>query len=264
MQQKALCLRMFFIISFILFLSGAAFAEIPIPWGAKLIREDIATSGSGEERKIASYETKASKQELFNYYLREMPNRGYNLFMKGEQNLIFNKAEELAIIVLPPSQDGKTQFMVSTSQVKPVSDMANPYAGAVNCEAIPSVPAYPGARCMNSTRLKSGGSMSAAYSTEDSVSAVLNFYRAQMPRYGWSMDRETNLEDSMLKATQGGQQRLVMTPEQESAMHDLYGSARGIFFTNSRGNSCSVHTMNNPIAKGASFINIIYEDKISK
>jgi len=264
MKQKALYARLFFAVSFILFLSEIALAAVPIPWGAKLIQDNTAITGNGEERKIVSYETKASKQELLNYYLKEMPNRGYRLFMNGEHNLIFNKAEELVILVVPPSQDGKTNFMVSTSSMKSASGRGKPSGSEVNCEPIPSVPVYPGARCMNSTRLKSGGSRSAAYSTEDSSSAVLNFYRAQMPQYDWRLEKEINLEDVMSKAMQEGQQRAAITPEQEAAMRNFYGSSRGMFFTNFRGNSCSVHVMNNPVNKGASLINIIYEDKAPK
>lgn len=259
-QQKVLGVRLFFIIFFILFLSEIAIAGVPIPWGAKLIRDDIAVSGIGEESKIASYETKASKQELFNYYLKEMPNQGYSLFMNGEQNLVFNKGKELVIVVVPSSQGGKTNFMVSTASMPSASDMANSYGEEINCEPIPSVPAYPGARCMNSTRLKSGGSRSAAYSTEDSANAVLNFYRSQMPRYDWRLEKEINLEEVMLGAVQG-QQQVAITPKQEAAMRDFYESARGVFFTNYKGNSCSVHVMNNPANKGASLINIVYEDK---
>ncbi|MDD5691537.1 MAG: hypothetical protein PHC37_07600, partial [Candidatus Omnitrophica bacterium] len=69
MEKKTLYIRLFFTICFILFLSEISFAGVPIPWGAKLIRDDVAVTGSGEERKIIFYETKASKQELFNYYL---------------------------------------------------------------------------------------------------------------------------------------------------------------------------------------------------
>lgn len=262
MKKRVLCVRLLFIISFIFFLSEIAFAGVPIPWGAKLIRDDVAVTGSGEERKMTLYETKASKQELLNYYLKEMPNRGYSLFMNGEQNLIFKKAEELVVVIVPPSQSDKTNFMVSTAPMKSVSDMANPYGGVANCEPIPSVPVYPGARCMNSTRLKSGGSRSAAYSAEDSVSGVLNFYRAQMPQSGWQLEKEINLEDVMLKAT--SEQQAAMTSEQQAAMRDVYGSAHGMFFTNQKGNSCAMQVMNNPVDKGASMINIVYEDKAPK
>jgi len=263
MPQKAWWARLFFIMFFILFLSKFAIAGVPLPWGAKLIREDIAATGSGEERKIKSYETRASKQELLNYYLKEMPNQGYRLFMNGEQNLVFSKADELVIIVVPPSQDNKTNFMISTAPMEPALDTVKSYGAQIKCEPIPSVPVYPGARCMNSTRLKSGGSRSAAYSIEDSASAVLSFYRAQMPQYNWRLEKETNLEEAMSEAMQG-EQAAATTSEQEAVMGDFYGSARGLLFTNYKGNGCTVQVMNNPISKGASLINIVYEDKTSK
>ncbi|MDD5281733.1 MAG: hypothetical protein PHC37_02605 [Candidatus Omnitrophica bacterium] len=263
MKQKAFCLRLFFIISFVLFLSETVFAEVPIPWGAKLIRDDVAVAGNGEERKIASYETKASKQELLNYYLREMPGRGYRLFMNGEQNLVFSKAEELVIVVVPSTQAGKTSFMVSTAPMKTLLGKDSSYSAGVSCEPIPSVPVYSGARCMNSTRLKSGGSRSVAYSIEEPISVVLDFYRNQMPRYGWQLEKENNLEDIMSKVTPG-QQQTKITPEQQAAMRNLLGSAHGMFFANQKGNSCFVQVMNNPTNKEASIASIIYEDKTSK
>lgn len=263
MRQNTLCVRTIFIIYFILFLSGIAFAQVPIPWGAKLIREDIAVTGNGEERNIASYETKASKQELLNYYIKEMPGRGYKLFMNGEQNLVFSKAEELVIVVVPSSQAGKTNFMISTAPMKVFSGKSDSYGAGGNCEPIPSLPVYSGARCMNSTRLRSGGSRSAAYSIEDSVNTVIDFYRSQMPQYGWQLEKESSLGDIMSRATPG-QQQAPITPEQQAVMRNLLGSARGMFFINQKGNSCFVQVMNNPTNKEASIVSIIYEDKTSK
>ncbi len=263
MKQNALCARLIFTISFILFLSEIAFAEVPIPWGAKLIMDDIAVTGSGEERKITSYETKASKQELLNYYLKEMPGRGYKLFMNGEQNLVFSKAEELVLVVVRGSSvEGKTNFIISTASMGSLLNKTNSYGSSAECESIPSVPVYPGARCMNSTRLKSGGSRSATYTTENSISAVIDFYRGQMLRYGWQMENENNFGD-MLKAMQEKQQG-AMAPEQQEVMRDFLGNSRGMNFTNQTGNRCFVQVMNNPMNKGVSLISIVYEDKASK
>jgi len=255
MRQKSFCVKLFFVTSFILFLSELAFAGTPVPWGAKIIQDDIVITGKGEERRVVSYETKASKQELLDYYLREMPNRGYSLFMNGEQNLIFKKEEELVVVVVPPSQDGKTHFMISTVSMKSALDSVNPDSAGIKCEPIPLVPVYPGARCVNSVRLKSGGSRTAAYSTEDSNSAVLNFYRNQMPRYGWQLDKDVNLGDMMLKAMQGQQS------QQQAIMQNIYENSRALYFINPTGNSCSVTAMNNPVDKKTTIININYADK---
>ena len=259
-KQKVLSVRLFFIISFIFFLSEIAIAGVPIPWGAKLIKDDVAVTGSGEERKIASYETKASKQELFNYYLREMPNRGYSLFMNGGENLIFRNEKEMVVVIVPPPMSDKTNFMVTTASMPSVSEVGNPYRANRNCEPILSVPAYPGASCMNSTRLKSGASHSAAYSTSDPISAVLDFYRSQMPQFGWQLEKEINLEDFISEGLRRQQQE-AMLPEQRAAMREAYGGARGIFFTNYKGNACSVYVMSNPMNKELSMINIVYENK---
>ena len=260
MKQGSQGVKLFFTIYFILFLSEIAFAGAPVPWGAKLIRSETAVSG-GEERNIDTYETRASKRELLDYYLREMPNRGYQLFMNGEQSLVFKRGEELVFVILPPSSEGnKTSFMVSAALMKPASAAANTLGGTVKCEPVPSVPVYPGAICMGSTRLKSGGARSAAYSAECSSSEILNFYRTQMPQYSWRLDKEINLSDTMSTAMQQG----ALAPEQETAMRNIMGDARNLIFTNQRGNRCSINVMSNPMSKSASLINIVYEEKTTK
>jgi hypothetical protein len=260
MRQGVAYLRILIFACVILAISDTAFAGVPIPWGAKLIREDTAVVGGGEERHIVSYQTKASKEELFKYYLKEMPLRGYSLFMNGEQNMIFTKGEEMVVIVVPPPMDSKTSFMITTASTKRAEGQGNPYSTEAKCEPIPSVPVYPGATCVNSTRLKSGASSSAAYSTEDSGGAVLDFYRAQMPRYDWKLEKEIDIEEVMLRAMRD-ERTVAMTPEQKKAIHDFYGDAQGVFFINQKGNGCSIQVMNNPAVKGGSLVNIIYEDK---
>ena len=256
-------LRILFIISFILFLSKVAIAGVPIPWGAKLLREDVVTTGNGEERNITAYETKASKEELCNYYLQKMPDQGYRLFMNGEQNLIFNKGEDLVLIVIPPSVGGKTQFMIGTSSAKAIFNKTNGYDGVVKCEPLPSIPVYPGARCMQSMHQKSGRAMSVSYSTNDSLNTVLNFYRTQMPQYAWRLEKESRLGDLMSGALQGPGQ-VTMTPEQQEFMRDFYGGATGLVFSNDRGNGCYMQLMDSPVNKGLTLINIVYEEKRSK
>lgn len=258
MKQKTL-----WVILFILFSFEIAFAGVPIPWGAKLIREDITITGNGGERKMAFYDTKANKQELFNYYLREMPNQGYSLFMNGELNLIFNKGDDLVVVFIPPSRDGKTQFMVGASSLRSPDNKTNKSAVVEKCDPIPFVPAYRGARCIRSMRQKSGGSISASYSVNDSIDTVLNFYRMQMPQYAWQLEKELEMEDLVIGALQS-QDQMALTSEQQAAMHDFYGGARGLIFTRFQKDICSVQVMSNPVSKSVTLINIVYEEKISK
>lgn len=257
MKQNVLSVRLTLVVFFTLFLCELAIAGVPVPWGAKLIRDDTAVVGS-EERRIITYETKAGKKELLNYYLREMPNRGYSLFMNGEQNLIFKKAEDLVIVIVPPSQDSKTRFMISAVSMKPALASANPDNAGSNCESLPLVPLYPGARCVNSMHLKSAESKTAAYSTEDPSGVVVNFYRGQMPRYGWQMDKEMNLGDIMSKSTQGKQL------ENMAAIQDIYENARAMYFINQAGKSCSVFVMSNPVNKKGTLVTINYADKAAQ
>ena len=255
--------RIFLVVSFILFFSEFAIAGVPVPWGSKLIQDNTAVTNDGEERRMLSYENNASNQDLFNYYLKEMPAQGYKLFMNGEQNLIFSKGENTVVIFISPFADGKTRFMVGTSSTKSINNKADASEAIVKCEPIPSVPLYPGARCMRSMYQKSGGSAMASYSTNDSVDMVLNFYRSHLPQYSWRMEKEVAIQDIVSRAMQEQNQGAMM-PEQEDALHDFYGNARGLSFSNNQGDSCSIQVMNNPTRRSKSLINVIYEEKASK
>ena len=255
MKQGSKVLKLFFVIFFSLFFSKIALAGVPVPWGAKLLRDDTAIVGGGNERKMVSYETKASKEQLFDYYLKQMAYQGYSLFMNAEQNLVFNKANELVVILVLPSRDGKTQFMITTASMDSASNLASSNKGS--CEPIPSVPIYPGASCMQSMRLKSGGAKSVAYSTNDAVNVVFNFYREKMPNYSWSLEKELNLGDALRKGNLQG----VTLPSQDSPVNDFYNNANMMKFINREGDSCSINIMSNPTSKGGTLISIIYEEK---
>lgn len=253
---------MFLTVIFSLLFSGMVFAEVPVPWGTKLVRSDTTVNGSGEEHKIATYETKASKQDLSNYYLREMSNRGYSLFMKGEQNIVFNKGEELVMIVFSPSLGEKNTFMISTAYIN-TKYGSYPYDSSSACESIPSVPVYPGSRCMNSTRVKSGDSRLTAYSVEAPVGEVFDFYRSQMSTYGWRLENEVDLENVVLDSI-NDQQQIRISPEQEKAMRDFYKGAKGASFIDRKGSKCFVHVADNPVVRGEVLINLVYDEKANK
>ena len=251
MQQKVWRARIFFCISFILFLSEIAVAGAPVPWGAKLIRmEDF--SGSEKGGRMAIYETGASKQELINYYLKEMPNKGYTLYMNGEQNIVFKKGEEMVVVMLPPPAEGKVRFIVTTvSMEKMVRD------GKPSCENIPSVPVYPGARCNRSIRLGSGKGQVVTYSSTDNPDVVLNYYRSSMMRFQWRLIDEINIADN-IQSEQGG-----VAPENAEITGQLFKGARLMKFINNQDSSCAITVMNNFLAGGA-LISVNYEEKKSK
>jgi hypothetical protein len=252
MQQKVWGVRVFLVISFILFLSKSAIAGVPVPWGAKLIQNDDLSSG-GDERKITTYETGTSKQELLNYYLRVMPNQGYTLFMHGEQCLVFQKGDELIIVILPPSIEGKTRFTITSASMG-----AAGRGGETSCENIPSIPAYPGARCNRSLRLGSGKGQIVSYFSTDTVDTVLNYYRSFMMRSQWRLIEESSPAENILKATQA-----EVKPESTEMAMQIFKGARSMKFANDRDNGCVIMVMNSAFGGGAA-ISITYEEKRSK
>jgi len=252
MQQKAWGVRMLLVISFVLFLSGIAIAGVPVPWGARLIQNDVLSSGE-EGRKIVTYETGASKQDLLSYYLREMPNRGYTLFMNGEQSLVFQKEDEVVVVILPPPVEGKTRFMITSASMKAAGN-----GGETTCDSIPSVPVYPGARCGRSLRLGSGKGQVVSYTSADNVDAVLNYYRSFMMRSQWRLIEESNIVDNMEKFAPTD-----TASNSAEVAKQFFKGARSMKFVNDQDSGCTIMVMKTPFGEGAA-INITYEEKRSK
>lgn len=240
----------------LLFPAATLAADAPIPWGAKLVRDDTAITG-GEERKVRTYETATKARELLNYYLKEMPGRGYSIFMQGDSNAIFTKGEEMVFVVVPPVPEGKTLFMITTASLHPDSNLLNPQA---DCESIPGIPAYPGGRCLRSTRFKSGVARSVTYSTADTINTVINYYRMTMPQYMWKLASEIDVNDAMQEVLANQSQQGIDTKQARMALGFMAG-ARGLEFRNERGGFCHVQVMGNPLAVDSTAITITYEEK---
>lgn len=245
MVQKGVGRKLFFIGVFILCCTKSAIAGAPVPWGAKLLKEDVAVTNN-QEKQVRSYETNTSKDEIIKYYLREMPLRGYALFMNGESNVVFTKGEEMTMVVAVPSGAGKTVFVIVEAPLKAGASETGLSGGGIqaSCEDVPSVPVYPGARCSQSMRLKSENTRSATYSAVGSIADVLGFYRSQMPQYMWKLAKELDL----------GKDMPARSP---------FEGAYGLYFTNPKGNGCMVSVMDTPGMKGLLIITIAYEEKSS-
>jgi hypothetical protein len=256
-RMRVMSLWLFF---FLVFSCSTAFAvDVPVPWGAKLVRDDAVITG-GEERKVRVYETGTQASELLKYYAKEMPSRGYTVFLSGNNNTIFVKDQDMVIVVVPPERDGKTTFIVTTANMRTVGDGFT--TAQANCEPVAGVPVYPEAKCMRSTRMKSGASRSAAYFSQDDVGTIINYYRVVMPQHLWRLEREVNLNDTMRQAMAEANQQMD-AGQAEMALGFMRG-AQGLEFRNDRGNYCYIQVMVNPMSPGTSSITVTYEEGAKK
>lgn len=240
-MQVVLCWLVFFGLLY----SDIAFAGLPLPRGSQLIRKEIVET-DGKEKMFNFYETRLRADEVMSFYKRELTRRGYNLFIEGNNNAIFLKGEEMFMVVVTPGTAGKTQFITTTAStdisIKPQE---------VVCEDIPSVPVYPGARCMRSMKMGSGKVRSVSYLTKDTVEDALNFYRFNMPGVLWNLEGEMDLGSILSES---------MPSEDEIGIDLGLSSARQIIFKNSKGASCIISVMNSPVGR-STLINITYDEE---
>lgn len=232
---------------FFLFCAQLVFAEFPVPGGASLIKQESVVTEGGE-RKVNFYETRMNAKDIIAFYRKEMTRRGYSVLVEGELNIAFLKGSETTILAVVPSAVArdKNQFIVTSASMEGV---LNPQQPAV-CEDIPGVPAYPGAKCERSMRMKGSKTHSVSYFTADSVSAVLNFYRLKMPAAGWTLEQEIDT----------GQALSGNMPDNLKDYGIDFSNSRQYVFKNYQGAQCTVMVMEAIIGRNTT-INIIYSEK---
>lgn len=228
---------------FVFLFSGISLAGFPVPSGSRLKQEETAEV-DGAERKMSIYETDLNEEAVINFYKKELPRKDYNLFLEQKNTAVFLKGEEMFMLVITPSKEGKRQFIITTAQRS--SQVGRQ---PVVCEGIPAVPVYPGAQCMRSMRMRSRNSRTVNYLIKAPLEEVLSFYRTKMPLAMWNLEKEI---DAGKYLPEGG-------PSDNIISWNL-GTAKQLVFKNSKEEVCMITLMDSPLG-GGTLISIIYEAK---
>lgn len=120
----------------------------------------------------------------------------------------------------------------------------------LSCEDVPSVPVYPGARCLGSMRLKSSKSVLVRYLASAELEDVRNFYLLRLPQGGWVLEQETNAGEYIPQQFFPGADAGLNLNLQKSSI---------TIFKSLKNERCTIAFMPSLIGSGT-MINITYEE----
>ncbi len=216
---------------------------------------------SNSEFEVSYYKTNLSIDEVKKYYYSRLPNLGWREKQIFDQstlanmkidianspmvnNLVFenDNKETLMINFLPGglSQGAKTAFTLyrgklDFSQSLPPGN--NNYMPELIAKPKKDVfPVYPGASLVFLS--EPADSLKASYFSKDDLDLVADFYKSNMPKYGWSLTEE-KLPEKI--ETTGGADSCPSCPKgagSSSQQIEIWNTQ--LFFSNQKENSCNI------------------------
>ncbi len=193
-----------FILIFFIFVSVSAYAEwsdffqksslqekVPLPRSSKKIHSanPIVT---GHQFNTTVYTSDLSQAEIEEFYNEKLSRAGWdkvsmpvNEEARMVNMVIFTKNERIVSITFLPISKlrGQTTFSVSEGTVSPPEEPLDK-----SPQKLDFMPLYPGAEQVMFTESMAG--VSAGYTSKDSIRAVIDFYKREMPLKGWALQRE--------------------------------------------------------------------------
>lgn len=238
---------------------------IPVPAYAEQVKKDVKMI-AGAEFDFTYYTSSQDASAIKGFYRSRLTNLGWkeNTHLKDlkqtpdlqidpplintlEQNLLFEKDGSTLIINFMPegfSKDNKTRFTVSKGNLDINAELPEDTDFVPVLLAKPKkdvFPVYPGAALISLSEPPK--TIMATYFTKDNIDAVAEFYKTQMPNYGWSLAEEKapekiNISDGgrndIAKLCPSCAQNAMVSPE---AIEAWMGQ---LFFSNQKGDSCDV------------------------
>ncbi len=238
-------LRAIFILFGIIFLfTNIVFAaSLPIPARTEVIREEVVEQG-GEEYKIVFCESKLSPEKVNSFYEKKLPALGYSLLFNTDKMKMYKKEGKTFMVVVSINPEGKTNIVLTQGGGFAAIGKAAQSRTTPDCEDFPDVPVYPGARCMASTRMRNMQATAQRFSVAADAYRIVDFYRKEMPRYGWYIDKEVDAPQSLA----------------DSGMPDVdLSGLEQIFFKNNQGADCVITVMPSITGDGST-MNIMYNE----
>jgi len=221
MRKKMILSLVFIFCSFSL--AFAAFwdnVDVPLPRDAQLSDSRNLQTGN-IERKMLTYKTNLSSDEVLEFYAEEMPKRGWqettaslsgmlkNVPLPPEQNIpgmpsaseilsnvrSFTKGDYSVILVIVPVRAKKpfSIFTVNWGKKIELLDDQPPVAKKLDFMPVP-----PEAKLLFSTE------KTYVYSVTQDIKNAISFYKLQMPNYGWQLTEETPVTEKGLNEAPSG------------------------------------------------------------
>lgn len=238
---------------------------IPVPAYAEQVNKD-AKMIAGVKFDFTYYTSTQDAATIKDFYRSRLPNLGWkektplkdlvqipdfklepSLSNVFEQNLLFEKDGSTLIINFMPegfSKDNKTRFTVSKGKLDINAGLGGDTDFVPVLLAKPKkdvFPVYPGAALISLSEPPKA--IRATYFTKDNIDAVAEFYKTQMPNYGWSLAEEKAPEkinisegsrNDIAKLCPSCAQNALVSPE------DIEAWMGQLSFSNQEGDSCDV------------------------
>lgn len=268
------------------------FQRFPVPVGARELKRSTRDVG-GSKFDFTYYTSSQSRETIMEFYRGHLPQSGWkeqDLKKKlsdaaGEDigpsmenflghNLVFRKGKRMIVINFLPegiAGEGVTRFTFSEGERDYAKNMDMKDKSVPKLSRKPKIdiaPEYPGASVV--TFLEKEKYLLAVYHTKDNVGKVSEFYKANMPRYGWSFDKEiapekVNPKDVVSRLNYSNDvNKNVMMPLPQHLEEVVFTE---LSFTNEKGDACKVGITENKFSYGSNItpqftnIRVAYDGK---
>ncbi len=202
MPKRTILVNLFLLVALsvtIVFAQGQKEEVLPLPNNTREIKR---------EGPIVYYRTTESSKEIRDFYIRRLPILGWEALHVSEQNLIFEKDQEilsLVFLLADLAQDSHTQFVLARSKKEASKNIEGKASAPPKdfSEVYPSLqipqqpkeevaPVYPGASLVGLS--EEGQEIRMTYITNAPVEDVSSFYEKEMSDYGWNLTNQPELE----------------------------------------------------------------------
>lgn len=286
------CAILFFFFSTDTYAAWWNFQKFPVPVNAKEIKRATRDVG-GSKFNFTYYTSLQSITAIIEFYRSRLPQSGWEeqdlkkslsdavgekLSLPMEnflgRNFVFRKGNKMIVIsFLPEEVTGVSMTRFTFSE----GERDNNRKINLEDEGVPRLsdrpkndiaPEYPGASVI--TFFEKDRYLLAVYHTKDNVEKVSDFYRANMPRYGWSLDKEVapekvNPRDVVSKLNYSNDvNKNIMMPLPQHLEEVVFTE---LSFTNEKGDTCKVGITENKFSYESNItpqftnIRVVYDGK---
>lgn len=236
------------------FFSAYPWEEVTLPnQTTKFKEEEVTVNNQG--LKLIYCRSSLSQEEIWNFYLRFLPGLGWEgcpeCSSQGKGSpLVFTKANDKIVITAmrDPLQKDSITLVITMSKVK---DVAIPYLEKDEDspgQDLSFIPRYPGSQKGAVVKRDSGQKVTLVYSATDPIDRILDFYKQNMAKQGWNLERSIDFQD------------LAQRAEFSSLPKEAKLKGGSLSFRSSYG-QCIVTVSADPKQQGTNIIGINYNAK---
>lgn len=206
-----LCLILIFIHTYA---QAQVWDTLPLPGQTALLKEDEMIMNN-QKIKTIHCRSSLSQEDIRSFYLRFLPGLGWSedcpecsQGKKDNAPLSFTKVDtkiSIIIIPIPIGKKGENDIIIAMSKLKEEAQKGEGSDEEPEGKDLSFVPRYPQSKRVSSLEYNASQKAMLTYSSLDGADKILDFYRQNMPDYGWNLLDESDFQDlpAELKEMQG-------------------------------------------------------------